>query len=494
MKNHSVSFAVWYASSFSSNGFPEDTLPRSRNGTVRNTDSFFKDESRETRKITLTPNLLREDNSGTPRSSDSSRGPSLEGLDKGVASEKSKDDKKKKEKKTGMLSGLFKRKDKKDKGRNNEDDTSDQEKVSGEILRGPSPKDFNDVSPTERRPSDPDTSQRDRRVSSRGKLQKLKADGTANKGRQVAVDDSAEPVSRPGSKTGINDMTMGPTLRTADGEGSKSPHFYQSNALLGREDTTSSGQTKAIKQQEPASDTGGMLDNLDVSKEMGYAKSFQKDQEELQSHSRSAQERLSDSPVRISPSEVTGTQNNQASNAGKQNQSAKYSPSTSSSSSQSFVEVQNTEPPKKTPISDPDLSEDPSKMTSSSKKESQLSPENVLHKNQSSISSQTSSSKDTAESTSTLSETLSPRLPDWSDASLLSYLNEGSDMRDLLLLIQNKFETVSVGLDHPAVEEVFGAERNTLVGMSQRLDQLLGSWMNKKTEHETNQKAIKLSG
>ena len=39
----------------------EDSSPRSRNGVLRNTDSFFRDDSAETRKITLTPNLLRDD-------------------------------------------------------------------------------------------------------------------------------------------------------------------------------------------------------------------------------------------------------------------------------------------------------------------------------------------------------------------------------------------------------------------------------------------------
>lgn len=45
---------------------------KSRNGIVRNTDSFFKDESVETRKITITPNLLRDDSSNsTTRSNES---------------------------------------------------------------------------------------------------------------------------------------------------------------------------------------------------------------------------------------------------------------------------------------------------------------------------------------------------------------------------------------------------------------------------------------
>jgi hypothetical protein len=40
---------------------PEPTVSRSRNGTVRNTDSFFKDDTAEPKKISLTPNLLRDE-------------------------------------------------------------------------------------------------------------------------------------------------------------------------------------------------------------------------------------------------------------------------------------------------------------------------------------------------------------------------------------------------------------------------------------------------
>lgn len=42
----------------------DGTVAKSRKGTVRNTDSFFKDDSLETRKINLTPSLLRDDSKG----------------------------------------------------------------------------------------------------------------------------------------------------------------------------------------------------------------------------------------------------------------------------------------------------------------------------------------------------------------------------------------------------------------------------------------------
>lgn len=95
----------------------EPTVSRSRNGTVRNTDSFFKDDTAEPKKISLTPNLLRDETSNNSLVNEwkDSRG-SFESIDKASGpQEKPKDDKKRKDKKSGMLSGLFKRKDKKSK-------------------------------------------------------------------------------------------------------------------------------------------------------------------------------------------------------------------------------------------------------------------------------------------------------------------------------------------------------------------------------------------
>ena len=110
-----------------------DTVNRSRKGVVRNTDSFFKDDSLETKKISLTPRLLRgEPDANAPIEQDTRQRPSLEAFDKMIGpEEKVKDDKKKKEKK-GMLSGLFKRKDKAPKTARA--DSEDSEKVSEDSI------------------------------------------------------------------------------------------------------------------------------------------------------------------------------------------------------------------------------------------------------------------------------------------------------------------------------------------------------------------------
>lgn len=96
---------------------------RSRNGTVRNTDSFFKDETVETKKISLTPNLLRDDNQPRPSqdslNKDLKSRTSLDKLDKELMSDKEKrkltkeKEKKEKEKKPSAIRSFFSRKDKK---------------------------------------------------------------------------------------------------------------------------------------------------------------------------------------------------------------------------------------------------------------------------------------------------------------------------------------------------------------------------------------------
>ena len=101
-----------------------DGPKKTSDGTVR--DSFFKDDTVETKKITLTPNLLRDDN-GSRTSSESKevkQRPSLDKLDKDNVF--SKDDKKKKkdkdkDKKSGGLRGFFSRKDKRQKGEDDDD-------------------------------------------------------------------------------------------------------------------------------------------------------------------------------------------------------------------------------------------------------------------------------------------------------------------------------------------------------------------------------------
>jgi hypothetical protein len=158
---------------------------KSRKGTPRNADSFLKDESIETRKISLTPGLLRDD-TAKAGSTESARTSSFETLvktpspqeDRSKRDSKEKKKDKKVEKKQGMLSGLFKskKKDKKMVAARDEGEVSDMEKDSAELSRssnspqGSTTAVSGNVSPVERMNTGPMSA--DNRAQARAKLQK----------------------------------------------------------------------------------------------------------------------------------------------------------------------------------------------------------------------------------------------------------------------------------------------------------------------------------
>lgn len=119
---------------------------RTRNGKIRNTDSFFKDETVETKKITLTPNLLRDDGAARPSTDsivakDSKARPSLENKmekefvsDKDSKKNKKEKEKKEKDKKPSAIRSFFSRKDKK---RISEDDEESVGKRSMDVMSEP---------------------------------------------------------------------------------------------------------------------------------------------------------------------------------------------------------------------------------------------------------------------------------------------------------------------------------------------------------------------
>ena len=110
---------------------------KTSNGTVR--DSFFKDDTVETKKITLTPNLLRDDEPRTSNDSlQSKQRPSLDKLD---GNDKKKKKEKEKDKKSGGLRGFFSRRDKRG-GKEEEDDilgrhTDDKEEEDDNLIEKP---------------------------------------------------------------------------------------------------------------------------------------------------------------------------------------------------------------------------------------------------------------------------------------------------------------------------------------------------------------------
>ena len=232
-----------------------DGTGRSRNGTVRNTDSFYKDDSVETRKITITPNLLRDDGTSRPSVDVTPLGrASLDKLQKDAPKEdKSKDkkagkdkkDRAEKEKKPGMLSGLFKRKDKK----RNLEDEDPEELIMGRKSDRPSKDSERSGSPEkaslEVTTSNEDVTGRDRSGSSPqrhpSKLQKNRANDSATKLQSVEEGKPLETHGSPSMRTvGSEQDGIAPLSLRARGDSVTSNPGRTSNDSVDSRSTTTS--------------------------------------------------------------------------------------------------------------------------------------------------------------------------------------------------------------------------------------------------------------
>ena len=76
----------------------------------------------------------------------------------------------------------------------------------------------------------------------------------------------------------------------------------------------------------------------------------------------------------------------------------------------------------------------------------------------------------------------SSNAPSWSDAHLRAYLEDSSDIRDLLVVVHNRVEVKPAPPDHPLVKDLYKEENRKLGELSNRLDNLLGDWLAKKSK------------
>lgn len=72
--------------------------------------------------------------------------------------------------------------------------------------------------------------------------------------------------------------------------------------------------------------------------------------------------------------------------------------------------------------------------------------------------------------------------PTWSDASLRTYLEDDSEFRDLLVVVHDKSGVVPAGPDHPITGGLFKEENRRLGELSARLDNMLGDWLARKSK------------
>ena len=410
----------------------EEPVQRSRKGVVRNTDSFFKDDNVETKKISLTPRLLRGDSdSGGSAEQEVRRRPSLETFDKMTGpDDRSKD--KKKEKK-GMLSGLFKRK----KG------STPEEAGTEDARQSPGSKDSAEslsIKPEaapERKPS---------------KLQKTppvmspKSSPTEARHPQQPLGQAPAAPTGPAPEAPIARRVEPEPQQIAASQQSQQVQVKRFPSLTEKRSIVSPITTALKSTPVTGSDSGSPVKPI-------YSKRakerFAIDESDSQIDDKKlkveAQDRKSVSPV--------------------------TDPETQAQRSDSAVQIS------------PIQASAPGRFgetTSQTQASAALGSSPLPHGTHPGDSEGTVSTSKPSPSTATRTPSTSRSTPTWSDASLRSYMENSQDIKDLLIIVHDKSNVTPVGPDHPLMHNLFIDERKKLSEMQSQLDTMLMSWISKK--------------
>lgn len=454
---------------------------KSRNGTVRNTDSFFKDDTVETRKITLTPNLLRDDSSSTIRTSNESKElkqrPSLDKLEK-VSPDRNKDkskdkrerkEKKEKEKKPGILSTMFKRKEKKTKTIDDEIEELNARKRSTSTEKersSPSPsKESEDIAATD----DQVSVQAHDAHRQTSKLQKQpRVDGSPSRkvgqGRELKPSEPQQ-ASAPERLIPATSVQT-PSMRLVQPETSEN---LEQSRNVSSELTRAPSPGVALS-KEPKSG-GGISKILRTNSESKPVKAKRgKSRVELDDFDSSSEDSSVEEPIRP-PSKQTvrpvpgGFPENSISTPANQRPN-------------DMEERLSESPVQVSPVTSSSQSYPPALMVDTSSQEDPPSPA-------SSPSPELIDAEDAREKKAG-SSTTSASTATWSDAHLRTFFDDDADIKDLLVVVYDKSGVVPAGPDHPITGNLFREENAKLADITTRLDGMLGDWLARKMRAQSS--------
>lgn len=441
---------------------------RSRNGTVRNTDSFFRDESVETKKISLTPNLLKDDNQ-PPRASQESltkdlkpRG-SLDKMEKELMSDKEKKkstkekEKKEKDKKPSVIRNFFSRKDKK---KTLDDDDESFGKRSMDIV-------------SESRDSE------DRSIEEYGSPEKPQRNPSKLQKQQPRPEARAEPPAIRKNSTGppqksptmelasylaesrTNDVSNVPptTMRIVDPETKETqelPSNQQNGSDAPKERSSSAAAQRAEKtiKMVPRSSSAGpetrqppksalkirrVIEEEDISEE----ESEPEPQPEPQ-----PQQREAPKPV-VEEGEKETAPRPQLT----QTPSRPHLPGAFPDSFQSTSSATTDETVK--PVEQDRLSESPVQVSPVTSHPPALENDTSSQEGRSSEETPSPELVHGQETPRESSSLRSRQEPSWDDAKLRAFFDEGDHVRDLLVVVYDKTDVEPAGKDHPVVGGLF---------------------------------------
>jgi len=474
---------------------------KSRKGTPRNTDSFLKDDGMETKKITITPGLLRED-SVKSASSESSRTGSTENLVKSISpTEQRKEikDKKKEKQKGGMLSGLFKSKKKDKKTKDDPGNESDMEKPSNEYSRESprsSPRPSGTSSPVDR-PAQAQSAATDTRQMAqakqppvKGKLQKQQPQSQTSSparepvkeaenrafvaelpGEEVAHEMATDYEASPQAQQQVESDYMQPQQPEKEREGLLSPI---TNLLSSSDKEPKPQKAKKAKQRVE-------LDDFDTPEDEG-PNPFEEQEERKRANSQD-QERLSESPVEVMPGTfhpdtfMHGTELVHVPTPGyDEGEEADEDDESPESLTSSPSIIEHPSEPAEERESEFVEDNDPTPTAPRSPQPNGVEGANKFN---------FAPSRDMSTDSNDARLTHHPSTPSisqqsWSDSSLRAWYDDGSDIKDMLLMIHDKSGVAPVSANHPMMAGLFVEERKGVQKMMGDLDGLLGSYLQRK--------------
>ncbi|KAF7545667.1 hypothetical protein G7046_g9507 [Stylonectria norvegica] len=463
---------------------------RSRNGTVRNTDSFFKDESVETKKITLTPNLLRDDNQPRPSTEsvtkDLKARTSMDKLDKELMSDKekkkSKDkDKKEKEKKPSAIRSFFSRKDKK---KTSEDDDESFGKRSMDTVSDSQGRDSEDPSIEEQSSPDRQAAGLQRNTSKLQKPQPRTEPSLAKKGNTGPPQQSVTmELASYLAESRTNDVSNVPpvSMRIVDPETQET------------QNVSSSQQPVKATTQERAASAAGQRDDklksaLKVIPRSASAAAESRPPRTTKARARMDLDELDSSEDEVEPEPVQSQTLEPVKEDLKQEERAlrpqlpgAFPDSYETTASVSTVSSDKTVTTTTTTGRQDRLSESPV----------EVSPVTSAHPPALEIdtsSQEGRSSEETPSPSLALGEvtpkegssTRSVKEPSWDDAKLRAFFDEGEHVRDLLVVVYDKTDVVPAGKDHPVAGRLFREQNAKLAEITTQLDNMLGDWLARK--------------
>lgn len=455
--------------------FDEKPESRSKNGTVRNTDSFFKDDTVETRKITLTPNLLRDDSSTSTRPSTESKElkqrPSFDKLEKDSSFEKNRDRKEKKErkdkeKKPGMLSGLFKRKDKKAKAVEDETDETTANKRSVDAQSPDENKDLDEIVDMEEQAPAPahDVQRNPSKLQKQPRVEgsPIRKPGFGKEPRPVEPQQAPAPDRAPPAES-----VKAPSMRLVQSDPVEDPMQQPRNTIPEPSRAPPAVISSPPREQKSPSAISKILRTTSSSSEPKPVKAKKaKSRVELDDFDSSEDDLVSpiEEPVRAPskqshrpipgsfPDSYIGTPASEKTNPAEERLS------------ESPVQVSPITPVQSHP---PPLMGDTSSQEEAPSPPSSPSPELI-------------EADDGQDKKGAGSSTTSSSTPTWSDSHLRTFFDDDADIKDLLVVVYDKSGVVPAGPDHPVTGNLFREENAKLADITNRLDGMLGDWLARK--------------